>query len=311
MSHAQPQLPTLSTADHQLLSYLRGKASYYQSLLHKASEEDQDLIREILESIQLSSKQLSEQLLNEPVRISFRKRVLDVENYCLRDIFKFYAVQHLFLGRSPTFQMISNQTEILDCGSFLAFCKQFCIFYDEKRQKLLKRDELTQIFKKHATLNSFLTFTQFLGVFESISKVFFCEDNDLFGMKVFLMSEEERKILFLEYLRVADVRMNRTRMRPLSTRTSGKPIHRRIITDQNSSLNIKSSEIKITKKPRLNASNNESSYREFQKVGKNKSLSFSIRKRADSKAVSTQRHFSTNKERVRTGFKIFISQGGN
>jgi hypothetical protein len=97
MSQAQSQLPPLSLTDQQILTYLRAKASYYQSLLHKTSEQDQEHIHQILESIQISSKLLIEQQLTGPAKISFRTKVLDIENYCLRDIFNFMLFSTCFL----------------------------------------------------------------------------------------------------------------------------------------------------------------------------------------------------------------------
>jgi len=142
--------------------------------------------------------------------------VLDIEIQSLKEIFKFFALQHLFLGRAPTFQMIHEQSELMDCGTFLAFFKQFSVFTDEKRQKLTQRGTLTQIFKKHSTLNSYMTFSQFVEGVEAVALIYFNKDNDLVGLGVYGYEESERKILFLERIRVADMRLNRKRMRPLS-----------------------------------------------------------------------------------------------
>jgi hypothetical protein len=295
----------LAKRQNEFLNYLRAKGNYYRFLVNKAGTGDQLIIKEVLEKIQLTYDKVSQQHFNGNIEINFRQQVLEIEYSSLKEIFKFYAVQHLFLGKSPTFQMISEQSEILDCGTFLAFCKQFSIFYEEKKQKLTKRSELTQIFKKHSTLNSFMTFKQFLQAIDSISQIFFNEENDLLALKVFNFSAEDRKVLFLEGLKIADVRTIRKKMKPLNIQTSGKPLHRRLESEQKG---LNGSGFEVTRKPRNIIFRKNSSHDRLENRS-GRCLSMNHRKTEGNKnLVRTQRHFSANKDGIRMGFRIFVSQ---
>lgn len=200
----------------EYLEYLNNLSDYYKSLANKSSQSDIDQIKQVLKQIKSSISQVSKQYFDSKIKISFRTEVLDIEYQSLKEIFKFFALQHLFLGRAPTFHMIQEQSELMDCGTFLSFCKQFSLFFEEKRQRLTQRGTLTQIFKKHSTLNSHLTFPQFIEAIEALSLIYFSQDNDLMGLRVFEYEENERKILFFEKIRLADGRLNKKRMKPLS-----------------------------------------------------------------------------------------------
>lgn len=288
----------------ECLNYLNNLLGYYKSLGNKSSQLDLEQIKLVVEQIKSRISQVSVQYFTGNIRISFRTEVLEIEIQSLKEIFKFFAVQHLFLGRAPTFQMIQEQTELMDCGTFLAFCKQFSLFTDEKRQKMTQRGTLTQIFKKHATLNSHMTFSQFFEAIEAVALIYFNEENDVMGLKVFGYEENERKILFFEKIRVADVRLNRKRMRPLSQNSLRRAGHSgyepevsvakvldkdvdrgRIVHISNSFIRRNSSQIKL------------------EKLAKAKSAS---RRQGAKNRVSfnTQRQLSAAKPRIKTN--IFI-----
>lgn len=200
----------------EYLEYLNNLSNYYKSLANKSSQSDLDHIKHALKQIKSCISQVSKQYFDSKIKISFRTEVLDTEFQSLKEIFKFFALQHLFLGRAPTFHKIHEQSEHMDCGTFLAFCKQFSIYFDEKKQRLSQRGTLTQLFKKHSTLNSHLTFSQFIEAIEALSLIYFSPENDLMGLKVFEYNESERKVLFFEKIRLADNRLNKKRMKPLS-----------------------------------------------------------------------------------------------
>lgn len=54
-------------------------------------------------------------------------------NKDLREIFEFYAKQHLMIGKRATFDMIKHQNSIINMGDFILFCKDFKIPLDKRR----------------------------------------------------------------------------------------------------------------------------------------------------------------------------------
>lgn len=55
------------------------------------------------------------------------------KNKDIREIFDFYAKQHLMIGKRATFDMIKHQNSILNMGDFILFCKDFKIPLDKRR----------------------------------------------------------------------------------------------------------------------------------------------------------------------------------
>lgn len=49
----------------------------------------------------------------------------------LREIFSFYARQHMMIGKRATFEMIEHQISVLSMGEYMIFCKDFDIPLDK------------------------------------------------------------------------------------------------------------------------------------------------------------------------------------
>eukprot|EP01022_Parablepharisma_sp_SALTPOND_P031201 TRINITY_DN788_c0_g1_i3.p1 TRINITY_DN788_c0_g1~~TRINITY_DN788_c0_g1_i3.p1 ORF type:complete len:397 (-),score=31.55 TRINITY_DN788_c0_g1_i3:1670-2746(-) len=75
----------------------------------------------------------------------------------LKEIFYFYCRQQYHLGKTPTFEVINHELNIMTLGTFVKFCIDFAI--------PLKTERVRAIFKKHSKFGRDLTWDSFLVTF--------------------------------------------------------------------------------------------------------------------------------------------------
>jgi len=148
------------------------------------------------------------------------------ENKGLELIFQFFAVQHLFLGKFPTFNKISAEKQTWDLGIFLIFCKQFAIFSQKKGEKKEQKEKLVQIFRKNSSGS--MGFAQFLQAISEISQ-FFVQERQAINLQGFKVEDE--KIYFFEMMRFADLSYLKRKMKPLKPAFAANEGHHRKASD--------------------------------------------------------------------------------
>lgn len=136
---------------------------------------------------------------------SYQIREENFEYKCVEGIalvFKFYSKQQFLIGKTPTFESIKVNTEVLNLSKFIQFCKDFRIIKEEVKDKAKKMTKfLRQVFIQTAEFSRNMSENHFLLALEKISQKFFDahfdkENNTRWSQ----LPVNDKKLKFYEYL---------------------------------------------------------------------------------------------------------------
>jgi hypothetical protein len=218
-------LPAKET-QHAYLAYLKRLHVFYSRILKQVEGGDLEVARSCLVRIQEKYTAFNRRYFVAEVNLVFRGKLLDIEQKALREIFQHYALQHLFIGKTPTFSHISQQKQVWDCGTFIAFCKGFVFnsLWDMNKKRLI-----IDVFKKHSKLNIEMAFEGFLQALDDIVEMAYNSGNDLKNaLKKSQLTKDEKKILLFEEIEMADLTKIKEKLKELKNAFAGNsPEHRR------------------------------------------------------------------------------------
>lgn len=208
------------------LSFLKKLMRYYNRILIELSLEDSLVIKQAFPCVKQYIQQFSKPYFGIEPRLVFRKSVLRKENEGLCVIFHFFAVQHLFLGKSPTFLKVSQEKQTWDLGIFLIFCRQFGILSQKKGEKKEQKSKIVKIYRRNS--EGTMSFEQFLQAINEISH-FYAEERRV-GVLKDLKVEDER-VYFYEAMRFADLLYLKRKMKPFKPAFAPSEAHLRKASD--------------------------------------------------------------------------------
>ncbi|OMJ94982.1 hypothetical protein SteCoe_1674 [Stentor coeruleus] len=190
----------------EYLLYLKTLGAHYETIQKYAKNADLVLINNTLNNIKNSYKSFSRRyFLGEP-KLDYRSEVLSLEEKSLKKIFKFYSSHHLFLGQNPSFYQINQQKNVWDCGTFLTFCKHFCIFYNNKESKFYNRPLLQSIFLRNSVSNISMNLSLFVKSIDFIAESSYTASSDqLTTLKKSNLTLQAKRIILYESLKLADL----------------------------------------------------------------------------------------------------------
>jgi hypothetical protein len=191
------------------LAYLKKLSKYYNKVLPDLNFKDSSLIRTSFRELKIFYQHFLKIYPRLKPKLVFRSQVLEKEMEGLLMIFKFYAVQHLFLGKHPTFKKVSEEKEVWDLGIFLIFSKHFFSSNELKTGKKKNKEFLVEVFKKIAGKN--MSFQMFLKALDEVAK-----KTVEVNKPEFLESVEEKdfRIFLYERMKVADFGFLRNKLKP-------------------------------------------------------------------------------------------------
>ena len=73
------------------------------------------------------------------------------------------------MGKSPTFDKLTEHSQILNLGKFMKFCADFGIVGRENQPHKVSKSKISQIFKQVATNGQYLDDRQFLAALDKIA----------------------------------------------------------------------------------------------------------------------------------------------
>ena len=117
----------------------------------------------------------------------------------ITEIFNYYSKQQFLLGKSPTFEAINKNLEILTLSKFLYFCKDFGLI-QSKSQSNKNRTKISQvhdIFKKNSDFVRDMHLYQFSQSLSDIAEIYFTEEYDVENHTNFSKLTPEKKTLKL------------------------------------------------------------------------------------------------------------------
>ena len=121
----------------------------------------------------------------------------------LTEIFRHYSKQQFLLGKTPTFEYIQKNLEILTIAKFLKFCKDFSIIKEKNSQKKTKKVQM--VFKRHSDFNKEMYEHHFVASMSSLAKDFFDEEYDQeFNTEWAGYTEDEKLKNFYELMGFAE-----------------------------------------------------------------------------------------------------------
>ena len=210
-SHASIKL------QNEYVRYLKRLISYYESLANQSSFKEKEVIIKALGKMNENLGVFSRRYFSAKPLIIFRDYVFNLEHRGLCKIFKFYAMHHLFIGKSPTFQKIKAQTECWDCGLFIQFCKEFNLYQQKASAYGLAKSDLLNIFKKNSILCASMNIKLFLQAFDDIAEIYFSPKYDEnFVLKSSKHPIEVKRVFLVEKLRIGDLLDLKERLKQLT-----------------------------------------------------------------------------------------------
>jgi hypothetical protein len=136
---------------------------------------------------------------------NYEIREENFENKCIEgitQIFKFYSKQQFLIGKTPTFDSIKSNTEVLTLGKFIQFCKDFQILKEDSKEKTkIMSVFLRQVFIQTAEFSRNMAENHFLEALEKISDRFFDKSFDKENnTRWSQLPVDDKRLKFFEYL---------------------------------------------------------------------------------------------------------------
>ena len=185
-------------------SYLQKLSTYYKKVLNDLNFSDSFIIRAAFSEVSKYYQHFCKIYPRTQPKLIFRLNLLEKELEGLAFIFKFYAVQHLFIGKYPTFKKVFEEKQVWDLGTFLIFSKHFCVLNGKKKESKKNKEILIEVYKKHSFKG--MSFKDFIEALDdlavrslNINKPEFLREIDQKDSKIFLY--ERLKIADLPYLK--------------------------------------------------------------------------------------------------------------
>lgn len=124
----------------------------------------------------------------------------------LHNIFNYYSKQQFLIGKTPTFDVIKSNTEMLTIGKFIRFSKDFKVIEDKDKTQTKKMLEIVQkVFKQSADCGKYMYEHHFIKGIELLSIKFFDEEYDIaHNTNWKSLPTSQKKMRFYEYLECFD-----------------------------------------------------------------------------------------------------------
>lgn len=137
----------------------------------------------------------------------------------IKDIFSYYASQQKLLGKTPTFDAIQKNLEILNAGKFLKFCRDFGIMHKTRSadRKYLSQQTALKIFIKNSMLQKEMDENQFLQALEIMAQFFYDAEYDkINNTDIKSLAPFEKKLKFFEFIGSHDPAIYNQRLKGFS-----------------------------------------------------------------------------------------------
>ena len=149
----------------------------------------------------VSSLQGLKQSFNVQTRRSYKEGLKDRQLRGLNEIFSFYAKQLQMVGKSPTFDLLTQHGQIWSMGKFFKFCADFALMGKARDERRLSKAQVSQIFKQTAHNSINMDVRQFYSALDLVAELFFnSEYQASTGKKVAQLSLDEKRQLLYEYI---------------------------------------------------------------------------------------------------------------
>ena len=163
---------------NNLRSTLKNSLKEYTQLkLTSNNIQETDFLQSMINKLKKQIKKLSQTPKNVQKKNIFEE---NAENG-INDIFKFYSKQHLLLEKSPTFEVINKNLEVLTLSKFLIFCKDFELIKSTTNPKKISTNmqAIHDIFKRNSNCLKDMNKTQFFQAITEISDFYLNNEFDL------------------------------------------------------------------------------------------------------------------------------------
>lgn len=189
--------------------YLQKLSNYYKKILNDLNISDSLIIRAAFSEVSKYYQQFCKIYPRAQPKLIFRVNLLEKELEGLTFIFKFYAVQHLFLGKYPTFKKVSEEKQVWDLGTFLIFSKHFCVLKGRNKESKKNKEILTEVFKKHSFKG--MNFKDFIEALDDLAVRSLSTNKPEFLKEI---DEKDSKIFLYERLKIADLPYLKNKLKP-------------------------------------------------------------------------------------------------
>jgi hypothetical protein len=195
--------------------YLHKLKKYYESLIPQAEKTDQSTITKILSEINIKINEFSKIYYFENPILCFREKLFELEEKSLKEIFGFFGMQHITIGKYTTFQTVKDQQENWNCGLFIKFFGVFGIYKQPSKIKnSVSRNTLIETFKHNSFLKKNMDFDMFKNALGEISESYFNQDYDKANHLEFsLLPLKLKTILLIEKMKLADFRRAKIKLK--------------------------------------------------------------------------------------------------
>ena len=129
------------------------------------SIDEKNNLESLIYSLRIQLKKIPSKSMN------FVNNFLDKSKEGLSEIFKHYSKQQFLIGKSPTFDNIQKNLEILTFGKFIKFSKDFKIVDKTKKDKKSKKifKFIEKVFKENSDFNKEMHEHQFFAAVDALA----------------------------------------------------------------------------------------------------------------------------------------------
>ena len=212
---AQPEEKKYSLTDFRSIIF-----SWY-SVCHSTDDLRSKLINSISEFEEIKDSKLPdhEKLSVDNLLVALKAKLKEIPNYSIRDdnfedkclaglhqIFNYYSKQQFLLGKTPTFDTIKANVEMLTIGKFIKFCKDFKIIDESDKIQAKKSLKIVQnAFIQSAEFGRNMHEHHFINALDLLAKQFFDKEYDkIHNTSWHNISLDEKKRKFYEHLECYD-----------------------------------------------------------------------------------------------------------
>ena len=177
------------------VSQFRALVFFWYQISHSTQDLRAKLIQTISDFEEINNQQLQnhEKVAVSNLLIVLKSKLKEMPTYNIRDsnyhdkcidglhhIFNYYSKQQFLLGKTPTFDKIKSNTEILTIGKFIRFAKDFRIIKEENKQDTKRLLKMVQkVFISSADCGRYMHEHHFIKGIELLAESFFDKEYDL------------------------------------------------------------------------------------------------------------------------------------
>ena len=182
-------------------SHLENTISQYSSLLDQCEcDVLSSPLRELIENLQSKLKAKSLIMTHRPTR---SQGVITENTFrATKEIFNFYAQQLKMLGKSPTFDEITDHKNILNISKFTKFCSDFDVT-SKHNKDCISVQQATQAFLTGNDCSRSMTYEQFVISLEALADLYYDEQYDSRNNTNYArLQPTEKTEMFYKFLRL-------------------------------------------------------------------------------------------------------------